>query len=136
MSSLLDDLLDVSRITRGSFLLKKEYVDLQVLIDDAVEAVQPAIDAKRHTLRVERPATPMQLEVDPVRMTQVITNLLTNAAKYTPTAVSFTLGTRLEAHHLVIIVRDNGIGLTPRRSCKGVRHVYPRRSEVGRPKAA
>ena len=50
MSSLLDDLLDVSRITRGAFLLKKEYVDVSALMDDAVEAVQPAIDAKRHTL--------------------------------------------------------------------------------------
>ena len=55
MSSLLDDLLDVSRITRGSFLLKKEYVDVRVLIDDAVEAVRGALEAKRHTLRVNPP---------------------------------------------------------------------------------
>jgi signal transduction histidine kinase len=61
MSALLDDLLDVSRITRGSFLLKKEYVDLQVLMDDAVIAAQPGIDRKQHTLRVEHPATPIQL---------------------------------------------------------------------------
>ena len=55
MSSLLDDLLDVSRITRGSFLLKKEYVDVRVMIDDAVEAVRGALEAKRHTLRVDPP---------------------------------------------------------------------------------
>ena len=84
MSSLLDDLLDVSRITRGSFLLKKEYVDVRVMIDDAVEAVRGALEAKRHTLRVNPPAAQILLEVDPVRITQVITNLLTNAVKYTP----------------------------------------------------
>jgi two-component system, chemotaxis family, CheB/CheR fusion protein len=112
MSSLLDDLLDISRITRDSFLLKKEYVDVGVLIDDAVEAAQPAIDAKRHTLRVDPPAGPIVLEVDPVRITQVITNLLTNAAKYTPAGGLIYLGLRLESRFLVIAVRDNGVGLT------------------------
>jgi CheY-like chemotaxis protein len=112
MSSLLDDLLDVSRITRGSFLLKKEYVDLQALLDDAVVATQGAMSAKRHTLRVERAPTPIHLEVDPVRMTQVITNLLTNAAKYTPSDGLIFMGTRLEAKYLVIYVRDNGVGLS------------------------
>ena len=71
MSSLLDDLLDVSRITRGSFLLKKEYVDVRVIIDDAVEAVRGALETKRHTLRVNSPAAQILLEVDPVRLTQV-----------------------------------------------------------------
>ncbi len=112
MSSLLDDLLDVSRITRGVFLLKKEYVDVQLLIDDAVIAVRPAVDAKQHTLRVENPAEPVVLEVDPVRITQVITNLLTNAVKYTPAGGLISLGTRLESQYLVIFVRDNGVGLT------------------------
>jgi two-component system, chemotaxis family, CheB/CheR fusion protein len=111
MSSLLEDLLDVSRITRGSFLLKKEYVNLQVLIDDAVVAVQPGINAKQHTLRVENLSTPIQLEVDPVRMTQVITNLLTNANKYTPNGGLIYIGARLDANHLAIYVRDNGVGL-------------------------
>ena len=84
LSTLLDDLLDVSRITRGSFLLKKEYVDVTVLLDTAIETVQPLVEAKEHTLRAERPAQTIRLEVDPVRITQVITNLLTNAVKYTP----------------------------------------------------
>jgi two-component system CheB/CheR fusion protein len=113
MSSLLDDLLDVSRITRGSFLLKKSYVDIEELIDDAVVAAQAEIDSREHTLRVEYPSEPVQLEVDPVRMTQVITNLLTNAAKYTPRGGLINLKVRFEAQHLVISVRDNGIGLTP-----------------------
>jgi two-component system CheB/CheR fusion protein len=113
MSSLLDDLLDVSRITRGAFLLKKEYVDVQTLMEDAVVAVQPAMDAKRHTLRVEYPPWPIIIEVDPLRITQIATNLLTNAAKYTPVGGLIWLGTRVEANAFVIYVRDNGIGLTP-----------------------
>ena len=112
MSSLLDDLLDVSRITRGAFLLKKAYVDLQVLMDEAIEAAQAAIDAKQHTLRLERPAEPILLEVDPVRVTQVITNLLTNAVKYTPSGGVIQMGTRFEAQHLAVFVRDSGIGLS------------------------
>jgi len=112
MNSLLDDLLDVSRITRSAFYLKKEYVDLQGVIDAAVEAAQPAMDARRHTLRVEKLPAPITLEVDAVRMTQVITNLLTNAAKYTPHGGLVHLGVRLEAQYLVVYVRDNGIGLT------------------------
>ena len=113
MSSLLDDLLDVSRITRGSFLLKKEYVDVRVMIDDAVEAVRGALDAKRHTLRVDPPGSQILLEVDPVRITQVITNLLTNAVKYTPAGGLINLGIEVGAQFLTISVRDNGVGLTP-----------------------
>jgi len=120
MSSLLDDLLDVSRITRGAFVLKREYVDVRVLIGDAVEAVQPAIDAKQHTLRVEPPPAPMLLEVDPVRITQVITNVLTNAAKYTPSGGLIYVGMRLEAQYFVIFVRDNGVGLT----AESMSHVF------------
>ena len=113
MSSLLDDLLDVSRITRGSFLLKKAYVELHTLIDDAVVSAQPAMKAKQHTLRVERPAATIRLEVDPVRITEVITNLLTNATKYTPAGGLIHLGTRLnDAKYLGIYVRDNGVGLS------------------------
>ncbi len=113
MSSLLDDLLDVSRITRGAFLLKKEYVAVRTLMDEAVESVQPAMDARRHTLRVEYPSSPMVVEVDPLRLTQVLTNLLTNAAKYTAPGGRIWLGTRFEGSSLIIYVRDSGVGLTP-----------------------
>jgi two-component system, chemotaxis family, CheB/CheR fusion protein len=112
MSSLLDDLLDVSRITRGAFLLKKEYVDLQVLMDEAVEAVQPAVDSKEHTLRFEHMGCAVTLEVDPVRITQVLTNLLANAVKYTVRGGVITTGCRYEGNFLVLFVRDNGIGLS------------------------
>jgi CheY-like chemotaxis protein/two-component sensor histidine kinase len=113
MSSLLDDLLDVSRITRGSFLLKKEYIDIEAVMEAAIEAAQPSIDARQHTLRVERPAAPIVLEVDPVRLTQVISNLLTNAAKYTPVGGLIALGARLEAQAVIIFVRDDGVGIPP-----------------------
>jgi two-component system CheB/CheR fusion protein len=113
MSSLLDDLLDVSRITRGAFLLKKEYVDVRALMEDTVESVQPAIDAKRHTLRVEYPSPPVLLEVDPLRLMQVLSNLLTNAAKYTRSGGIIFLETRRQANSFVFIVRDNGVGLAP-----------------------
>ncbi|MGH9644291.1 MAG: CheR family methyltransferase, partial [Terriglobales bacterium] len=111
MSSLLDDLLDVSRITRGAFLLKRQEVELRVLMEAAAEAAQPAMDAKQHTLRVDYPQEPIALEVDMVRLTQVIGNLLTNAAKYTPKGGLISLGTRLEPQDICIFVRDNGIGI-------------------------
>ncbi len=113
MTSLLDDLLDVSRITRGSFVLKRSRVDVKSLLEAAVESVQPAIDAKGHTLRVQIPEVPVTLEVDPVRLTQVLTNLLTNAAKYTPTGGLLTAGARLESQEVTLFVRDNGVGLAP-----------------------
>ncbi len=112
MSSLLDDLLDVSRITRGAFALKKECVEVKQLLDAAVESVQPAMEAKQHTLRVEMPEVAVMVQADPVRMTQVLTNLLTNAAKYTPVGGLITVGGRLEAQGLVFFVRDNGMGIT------------------------
>ncbi len=83
MALLLDDLLDVSRITRGRLELRKDYVDLQSLVNSAVETARPLIDAKNHTLSVNLPADPIELEVDPLRLSQALSNLLTNAAKYT-----------------------------------------------------
>jgi two-component system, chemotaxis family, CheB/CheR fusion protein len=132
MSSLLDDLLDVSRITRGSFLLKKEYVELNEVLDAAVEAAQPAIDAKRHTLRLERPEEPIVLEVDPVRLTQVVSNLLTNAAKYTAVGGEITVGSRRESQDIAIFVRDNGVGLAPEALAQVFTMFTRVESEIGR----
>jgi CheY-like chemotaxis protein len=113
MASLLDDLLDVSRITRGVLTLKKEIVGLKGLLEAAVETARPAIDAKQHALTVEWPSERIRIEADPVRLTQVVTNLLTNAAKYTDPEGQITLGARTEAGTIVIYVRDTGIGLAP-----------------------
>ncbi|MDB5810715.1 MAG: histidine kinase [Betaproteobacteria bacterium] len=111
MSSLLDDLLDLSRITRGFLALKKTYVDIERLIEDAVEAVQPAIDTRGHILRMERPAEPVIMEIDAIRLTQVVTNLLTNAVRYTPEKGRIVLGWRIESDAVIIFVRDNGAGI-------------------------
>ena len=132
MSSLLDDLLDVSRITRAAFLLKKEYVDVQVLIDDAVEVVETAAKTKQHTLRVERPQTPILLEVDPVRITQVITNLLTNAVKYTSDRGADFRGHSLRSPASRDIRSGQRGGHSARSHEPRFRHVHPHRFR-GRP---
>lgn len=113
MASLLDDLLDVSRITRGVLTLKKEIVGLKALFEAALETARPAIEAKRHRLTVEWPDERVYIEADAVRLTQVITNLLTNAAKYTDPEGDIVLGSRTEGRTIVIYVRDSGIGLAP-----------------------
>jgi CheY-like chemotaxis protein len=112
MSLLLDDLLDVSRITRGQLELKKDYVDLKSVVGVAVETARPLLDAKRHQLVVKLPGENVRLEADPLRLSQVIGNLLTNAAKYTDPEGRIELGARLENAELVIEIRDNGIGLS------------------------
>ena len=112
MSSLLDDLLDVSRITRGAFALKKDRIEVKKLLEAAVESAQSAMDAKRHTLRVEIPEIPVVLYADQVRITQILTNLLTNAAKYTPAGGIISMGARVSADELILFVRDSGIGLS------------------------
>jgi two-component system CheB/CheR fusion protein len=132
LSSLLDDLLDVSRITRGSFLLKRTYVDLNEVLDEAVETAQPLIDAKRHTLRVQRSEEPIILEVDSVRLTQVLSNLLTNAAKYTPADGEITVGSRWDAEGLTIFVRDTGVGLAPEALAQVFTMFNRVESEIGR----
>ncbi|MDB6087244.1 MAG: domain S-box [Gammaproteobacteria bacterium] len=111
MAALLNDLLEVSRFARGELTLKKQCVRLQELLDSAVETARPLIDAKSHRLHLDISSTPLLLEVDPVRLTQVVSNLLANAAKYTNPGGDITLGVRLEADAVLLFVRDTGIGL-------------------------
>lgn len=118
MAALLDDLLDISRITRGALTLKKELIDLHGLLEAAIETAQPAISAKQHVLNIEWPPSLIKLFADPVRLTQVVANLLTNAAKYTKPGGRITLGARRDAAHVVIYVRDNGIGIAPEQQPK------------------
>ena len=113
MSLLLDDLLDVSRVTRGQFELKREYVDLRSVCDVAVETARPLIEAKRHTLRVGLPAETITLEADPLRLAQVVSNLLTNAAKYTDAEGLIELSAEVRDSGVRLVVRDNGVGLSP-----------------------
>ena len=111
MARLLDDLLDVSRITRGKLELRREPVLLWSLLGSAVETSRPLIDARGHTLVVQLPDEPVRLKVDPVRIIQVISNLLNNAAKYTADKGRIELSARADPAEIVIEVKDNGIGL-------------------------
>jgi signal transduction histidine kinase/CheY-like chemotaxis protein len=113
MALLLDDLLDVSRITRGRLEIKRERVDLSTLIGSAVETVRPAIEEKQHALHVVQPKEPLIIDVDPLRLSQSISNLLTNAAKYTPRGGTINLTAALTPNNLVITVSDTGAGFEP-----------------------
>jgi signal transduction histidine kinase/CheY-like chemotaxis protein len=111
MSLLLDDLLDVSRITRGTLLLRKSAVALSGVIEAALEIARPHVEAKGHRLQVKLPDQPVMLEIDPLRMSQVLGNLLTNAAKYTDPGGHIGLAVHVEPDALVVRVTDDGIGL-------------------------
>lgn len=111
MVRLVDDLMDVSRITVGQVNLRNERVPLRRVLDDALEAVQPAIESGKHLLQVDIPEGALQIEGDPTRLSQVFQNLLDNAAKYTPPGGSITLRTKQVGDQIQVSVRDNGIGI-------------------------
>jgi signal transduction histidine kinase len=113
LARLIDDLLDVSRITRGKIRLVREHVDGSKIIDSAVEAVRPLINERGHALFVELPGVPLPLEADPMRLEQILVNLLTNAAKYTERGGKIWLSGGQEGGQIVIRVRDTGIGIAP-----------------------
>ncbi|HEV3416274.1 MAG TPA: ATP-binding protein [Pirellulales bacterium] len=111
MVRLVDDLLDVSRIERGKFTLRKERVELARVMASAVEASQPLIDSHGHTLHLSVQPEPLWLEADPTRLAQVLTNLLNNAAKYMEPGGKIWLMAGTEGGQLVVRVRDTGIGI-------------------------
>jgi CheY-like chemotaxis protein/two-component sensor histidine kinase len=111
MGQLVDDLLEISRVTRGKVRLQKEVVDVATIVTYAVETSRPIIDSHRHRLSIALPSTPVQVEADPVRMAQVLSNLLNNAAKYTEERGQIRLAVSLEEDTVVFQVRDNGIGI-------------------------
>ncbi|HUQ75660.1 MAG TPA: PAS domain S-box protein [Burkholderiales bacterium] len=110
---LVDDLMEVSRITRGKIELRKEPVLLSTVMLSAVETARPAIEAAQHNFRIDMPAETIELEADFVRLAQVISNLLGNAAKYTDHGGEITLAAECRDGEAVIRVRDNGIGIAP-----------------------
>ena len=109
---LVDDLLEISRITRGKIELRREPVDLITVVGNAVETSRPVIDAAGHQLAITLASAPMVLEADAVRLAQVIANLLNNAAKYTERGGQIWLTTRREHDEAVISVRDTGLGIS------------------------
>ena len=108
---LIDDLLDVARITRGTVDLRKEKVDFRNVAASAVETSLPLIDAGSHKLTVSLPHEPLPLDVDPTRIAQVISNLLNNAAKYTAAGGQIDLSARRNGSELIISVTDTGVGI-------------------------
>jgi PAS domain S-box-containing protein len=111
MSLLLDDLLDVSRITRGTLQLRKQATELSSVVDAAVETARPTLDAKRHRLSIDISQEQTYLSADPLRIAQVLSNLLTNAAKYTDPEGLIRLTAHCSSDSVVIQVIDNGIGI-------------------------
>jgi len=108
---LIDDLLDVSRISQGKIELRKERLTIQDVVTAAVEGSQPAIDAAGHTLIVALPSELLLVEGDPARLSQVIGNILNNATKYTPDGGRIEISAHAEGADVVIAVSDNGIGI-------------------------
>jgi PAS domain S-box-containing protein len=112
MGRLLDDLLDVSRITRGTLVLRHSTVELASVVAAAQESARPLIEGRSHRLMVRLPQEGLRLVADPVRLAQVLSNLLINAAKYTDTGGRIELEAERKAGELTVVVRDNGIGIS------------------------
>lgn len=111
MALLLDDLLEVSRITRGMLALRKRDVELHAVIDAALEAAQPLIDKRRHSVTLDLPPHETWFEADELRLAQIVANLLTNAAKYTDEGGTIRIAAERKDEDIVIRVRDSGIGI-------------------------
>jgi len=124
MSRLLDDLLDISRITRGTLELKKTRTELTSIIGAAIETARPMLEAKHHNLVLDLPTQPVQLEADVVRLAQVFSNLLINAAKYTDPGGQIQLRAHQQPGAVVVSVIDNGIGVSAA-AAACVHHVLP-----------
>ncbi|MDP2052390.1 MAG: PAS domain-containing sensor histidine kinase, partial [Acidobacteriota bacterium] len=110
---LIDDLLDLSRVSRGLIELRKARVPVARLLEDAVETSRPVIEQAGHTLTVVAPDPALMVEVDPTRLIQVLANLLNNAAKFTPRGGHIELTSVQDGADVVVSVRDNGVGISP-----------------------
>lgn len=110
---LVDDLLEVSRITSGKIELKKKRCDLNAILRHAIDTSQPFIQSGGHTLTMELTSSPLTLDADPVRLAQVFANLLNNAAKYTENNGHIWLNAERSGEQVIVSVRDNGIGILP-----------------------
>ncbi len=113
LARLVDDLLDVSRITRGSIDLRRESVDVRLVAQRAFEAARTLIEQRRHRMKITSTLEPVHVVGDPVRIEQIIVNLLTNAAKYTDPGGRIEVSVLREGSQAVIRVKDTGIGIAP-----------------------
>jgi signal transduction histidine kinase/ActR/RegA family two-component response regulator len=113
MTDLVNDLLDVSRVTRGLVTLEKEELDLNAVVAGALEQVRPLIESKRHSLTMQLSGEPVHVLGDRTRLVQVLSNILNNAAKYTPTGGQIVLRVTAMEERVLVTVSDNGIGIEP-----------------------
>lgn len=125
---LIEDLLDVSRITRGKLELRSSLVRLDEVVDSAVESARNLIEEGQHQLSVQLPEEPVMLMADPNRLAQVMSNLLNNAARYTPEGGQIWIRAEVEGNELVIVVGDNGLGI-PEEDQAGIFEMFVQISE-------
>ena len=111
-AALIGDLLDISRGTRGTLALRMQPTELASAVNVAIETARPSIDAKRHVLSIDLPHEPVQFTADPLRVAQVLSNLLTNAAKYTDPEGQIRLSASCGPDQLLIRVADSGVGIS------------------------
>lgn len=128
MIHLVDDLLDIARVTSGKIEIKMQRLDLASILSGAVEATMPHITAGSHELTVNIPDEPLMVEADPIRMAQIVGNILTNAAKYTPNGGKICLAAQREGNEAVISITDNGMGIP----AESLPFVFEMFSQVGR----
>ncbi len=127
MARLIDDLLDVSRITRGKVALKRERLALRTVFDSAIEASKHLVDGGRHALTLHVPYEPIYLDADATRLAQVVGNLINNAAKYTPEGGQIDIYAEREGDEVVIQVQDSGVGIP----ATMLSHVFDMFAQVG-----
>ncbi len=120
MTRLVDDLLDISRVTRDKIELRKEVVDLAAIIHCALETSRPAIDSAGHHLKLSLPEHPILVQADPARLAQVFSNLLNNASKFTDPGGFIEIEAKQQGQEVVVSVRDDGIGIP----CEELAHVF------------
>ena len=113
LSRIVDDLLDIGRITRGAFSIHPKGVDLRDIVARAVETARPGIESARHELKVELPANPVPLQGDELRLIQALTNVLNNAARYTAAGGRIALSLRRDNGFALLSIRDTGQGIAP-----------------------
>jgi PAS domain S-box-containing protein len=113
LTRLVDDLLDVARIARGRVELKTEIVEMADVVAKAIEMASPLLEQRTHTLTVDVPRTGLRVDGDPTRLSQVVSNLLTNAAKYTSAGGDIFVRAERDGEEVVLSVRDTGIGIAP-----------------------
>ena len=111
MTNLVDELMDVSRITNGRLQLQRERVDLRVILSRAIETLESDINERKHRLAVELPDSPLWLQADPGRLEQVFVNLLANASRYTDAGGELKVWVHVRERQAVVRVRDSGIGI-------------------------